>query len=44
MHIKIMQYPHKDKNVDGNIEIGDVFNFMIPELNNIYSGIKYKLE
>lgn len=44
LHIKIMENPSTLKNVNESVGIGGVFAFMIPELNDIYSGISYKQE
>lgn len=44
LHIKIIQYPNKEKNPIENVGVGGVFSFIIPELNDFYSGIKFKLE
>lgn len=40
LHIKIMEYGHSIKH--NNVGIGGVINFIIPQLNDMYSGIKYK--
>lgn len=41
LHIKIMEYPNPDR--PGTIVgEGGVFDFIIPELNDIYSGIQYE--
>ncbi len=42
LHIKILEYPHPNKNPNEIVGYGGVFNFIIPELNDIYSGINYK--
>lgn len=44
LHIKIMEYPHPNKNPDEMVGFGGIFNFQMPELNDIYSGIQYKPE
>lgn len=41
LHIKIMEHPHKNKNINENVGIGGVVNFIVPELNDIYSGAIY---
>ncbi len=42
LHIKIMEEPHPDKWENHKVGFGGAFAFMIPELNDIYSGIEYK--
>ena len=44
LHIKIIEYPHPNRNKDELVGVGGIFNFMVPELNDIYSGIIYKQE
>ncbi len=44
LHIKIFQFPHKDKNKNESVGVGGICNFIIPELNDIYSGIEYQQE
>lgn len=43
LHIKIMEYP---KPIINNIAvgIGGILNYIVPELNDIYSGINYTVE
>ncbi|MDE5545465.1 MAG: hypothetical protein K2I76_02545 [Malacoplasma sp.] len=41
LHIKIVENPHPDKNKDEDVGVGGIFNYIIPELNDIYSGIEY---
>ncbi|MDE5766918.1 MAG: hypothetical protein K2H56_00050, partial [Malacoplasma sp.] len=41
LHIKIVENPNPNQNKNENVGIGGVFNYMIPELNDIYSGIEY---
>lgn len=43
LHIKIFEYPHSNKNSDINVGVGGIFAFIVPELNDIYSGIQYNL-
>ena len=40
LHIKIIEFPNPNKK-DEYPGVGGVINFFIPELNDIYSGIKY---
>lgn len=42
LHIKIMEYPNPSRHEE-LVGFGGAFNFMIPELNDIYSGIQYEL-
>lgn len=42
LHIKIMEYPNPNR-TEEVVGVGGVLNFMIPELNDIYSGIQYEL-
>ncbi|AXK51637.1 hypothetical protein [Spiroplasma alleghenense] len=42
LHIKIFEYPNKNKNIGEDVGIGGIYNFIAPELNDIYSGISYK--
>ncbi|WP_391591784.1 hypothetical protein MCAV_07570 [[Mycoplasma] cavipharyngis] len=42
LHIKILEYPHKDKNPHEKVGYGGIFNFLIPELNDIYSNCCYQ--
>lgn len=44
LHIKIMENPHKDKNINEDVGVGGVYVFLIPELNDIYSNCEYKLD
>lgn len=44
LHIKIIKKPHKDKNPNEDVGVGGAFHFIIPELNDIYSGIKFNLD
>lgn len=44
LHIKIIEYPHPDRYPNEDVGVGGIFRYIIPELNDIYSGIKYKLE
>lgn len=44
LHIKIIENPHPDQYPNEDVGVGGVFGFMIPELNDIYSGITYHLE
>lgn len=40
LHILICKYPSEDK-IDGiNVGIGGVINFLVPELNDLYSGFR----
>lgn len=38
LHILICQYPAKNKNKHENVGYGGVVNFLVPELNDVYSG------
>ena len=38
LHILICEYPSKDKNVHEAVGLGGVVNFLVPELNDLYSG------
>lgn len=40
LHIKIYQFPAKDKNENEDVGIGGAINFIIPELNDLYSGFQ----
>lgn len=40
LHIKIVEFPNPE--AQDECGIGGVVNFLVPELNDIYSGIKYK--
>lgn len=42
LHVKIQEYPNINKHPNCDVGIGGTLNFIIPELNDIYSGIKYK--
>lgn len=42
LHIKIFEFPNPNKNIMEDVGVGGIFNFIVPELNDIYSGIKYK--
>ena len=41
LHIKIMQFPHPDR-LQENVGRGGIEVFILPELNDIYSGIQYQ--
>ncbi len=42
LHVKICMYPSPDK-IDGmEVGIGGVINFLVPELNDLYSGYQAK--
>ena len=41
LHIKIVEYPNKLQNKHELCGIGGIYNFIVPELNDIYAGIKY---
>lgn len=43
LHILICEYPSKDHNENEIVGIGGVINFLVPELNDLYSGWKTKL-
>ena len=43
LHIKIVEYPHLGKNKQEAVGTGGIYNFLVPELNDIFSGIKYKV-
>ena len=38
LHILICEYPSPDKNLLEAVGIGGVLNFIVPELNDVYSG------
>ena len=40
LHILICEFPAKDKNPDEEVGIGGVLNYLVPELNDMYSGWK----
>ncbi|ARU91768.1 hypothetical protein SCLARK_001216 [Spiroplasma clarkii] len=42
LHIKIFEFPNADKNPGENVGVGGIYDFIFPELNDIYSGIQYK--
>ncbi len=42
LHIKIQEFPHPKKWLGHDVGIEGSLNFIIPELNDIYSGISYK--
>lgn len=42
LHIKIVEFPNKNQNIRELCGVGGVANFLVPELNDIYSGISYK--
>ncbi len=42
LHIKIFQFPNSNKNIIDDVGVGGIYAFIVPELNDIYSGIKYK--
>lgn len=42
LHILICEYPADDHNVDEAVGIGGVINFIVPELNDVYSGWETK--
>ena len=42
LHIKIFQYPNPNANKNQEPGVGGIYNFIVPELNDIYSGIVYK--
>ncbi|URM52983.1 hypothetical protein [Mycoplasma sp. SG1] len=42
LHIKIWENPSKFQNKNEAVGVGGVYNFIVPELNDIYSGISYK--
>ena len=42
LHIKIIQHPSPQKLPRQNVGLGGVYNFMVPQLNDIYGGIKHK--
>lgn len=43
LHIKIVEYPHQQKNKQEAVGTGGIYNFLVPELNDIFSGLKYKV-
>ncbi len=42
LHILICEYPAEDKNEFEAVGVGGVVNYLIPELNDLYSGWKSK--
>ncbi|WP_425382385.1 hypothetical protein [Spiroplasma endosymbiont of Melieria omissa] len=42
LHIKIFEYPHPNKHNFMEVGVGGIYAFIVPELNDIYSGIQYK--
>ncbi len=42
LHILICEYPAKDRNKKEAVGIGGVINFLVPELNDLYSGWETK--
>lgn len=42
LHILICEYPAKDRNKNEAVGIGGVINFLVPELNDLYSGWETK--
>lgn len=38
LHIKICEYPSKERNLFEAVGIGGVINYLVPELNDVYSG------
>ena len=40
LHILICEYPSEDRNVLEAVGIGGIINFIVPELNDLYSGWK----
>lgn len=38
LHILICEYPSKNKNDNEDVGVGGVINFIVPELNDLYSG------
>jgi len=42
LHIKIFEFPNLNKNIIDDVGVGGIYAFIAPELNDIYSGIKYK--
>lgn len=44
LHIKIFEFPNPNKNLMEIVGVGGIFAFIVPELNDIYSGVKCKWE
>lgn len=42
LHIKIVEYKNPLQNQHEECGVGGIYNYIVPELNDIYSGIKYK--
>lgn len=42
LHIKIFEYPNANKNKKEICGVGGIYNFMVPQLNDIYEGTVYK--
>ncbi len=42
LHILICEHPSKEKNVLEFVGVGGVVNFIVPELNDLYSGFETK--
>ena len=43
LHILICEYPSKDKNVFEDVGVGGATSYIIPELNDLYSGMDITL-
>ena len=44
LHILICEYPHPERNIGEAVGIGGVQNFIVPELNDLYSGFHISQE
>lgn len=44
LHILICEHPSPNANAKENVGFGGVVNFLVPELNDVYSGWKTKLQ
>ena len=44
LHVLICKYPSSDKILDADVGIGGVVTFLVPELNDLYSGWETKQE
>lgn len=42
LHLLICEYPAEDKNKNEKVGMGGVVNFIVPELNDVYSGFVSK--
>ena len=43
LHIKIFEFPNPKSNPKEECGVGGIYNFLVPDLNDIYSGIVFKV-